>query len=273
MRRTENRNLVLMVAPAIAVGAAFFLLPLGRLAIVGASGEFGLAAYTAVLTNPQYFSALVSTVVLSVLVTASTLAIAGIAGMFLERNRFRARAALISTLTLPLAFPGVVVGFMVIMLAGRTGLIGELTAAAGAGRVVFAYSLAGLFTGYIYFSIPRVILTIMAAAEKLDPALEEAARSLGASPWRVLRDVILPALAPALIASGAVCFATSMGAFGTAFTLATDIKVLPIVIYTEFTLLANISMAAALSIILGLITWITLAACRAAAGATAAAAG
>jgi putative spermidine/putrescine transport system permease protein len=89
----------------------------------------------------------------------------------------------------------------------------------------------------------------------------------------VVRDVILPALAPALIASGAICFATSMGAFGTAFTLATDIKVLPIVIYTEFTLLANIAMAAVLSIVLGVITWVTLAASRALAGATAAAAG
>jgi putative spermidine/putrescine transport system permease protein len=70
-----------------------------------------------------------------------------------------------------------------------------------------------------------------------------------------------------------MCFATSMGAFGTAFTLATDIDVLPIVIYTEFTLLANITMAAALSIVLGVITWAALAMSRAFAGTTAAAAG
>jgi putative spermidine/putrescine transport system permease protein len=273
MRGRENRNLLVMVLPALIVGAAFFLIPLARLAVVGGTGRLGLAAYVAVITNRQYFEALVSTLLLSVLVTAVTLAIAGIAGVFLERNRFFGREALVSMLTLPLAFPGVVIGFMVIMLAGRTGLIGDLTSLFGAGRLVFAYSIAGLFTGYIYFSIPRVILTIMAAAEKLDPALEEAARSLGAGPWRVVRDVILPGLAPALIASGAVCFATSMGAFGTAFTLATDIKVLPIVIYTEFTLLANIATAAALSIVLGAITWITLAASRAVAGATAAAAG
>lgn len=262
-----------MVLPAIVVGVAFFMLPLVRLAVVGGTGKLGINAYAAILTTPQYFQALVSTLLLSVVVTFATLAIAGIAGVFLERNRFLGREFLVSLLTLPLAFPGVVVGFMVIMLAGRTGLIGELTALAGAGRLVFAYSMAGLFTGYIYFSIPRVILTIMAAAEKLDPALEEAARSLGAGPWHVVRDVILPGLTPALIASGAVCFATSMGAFGTAFTLATDIQVLPILIYTEFTLLANIAMAAALSIVLGIITWVTLVACRAVAGATAAAAG
>jgi putative spermidine/putrescine transport system permease protein len=273
MRARENRNLLMMVAPAIVVAAAFFLLPLARLAAAGATGPLGPGAYLAVVTNPYYLGALLSTIALSVAVTAATLVIAGIAGVFLERNRFFGRETLLSVLTLPLAFPGVVVGFMVIMLAGRTGIIGELTSLLGAGRLVFAYSMAGLFMGYLYFSIPRVILTIMAAAEKLDPALEEAAKSLGAGPWHVVRDVILPGMAPALIASGAICFATSMGAFGTAFTLATDIKVLPILIYTEFTLLANISMAAALSIVLGIITWATLAASRAVAGTTSAAAG
>jgi putative spermidine/putrescine transport system permease protein len=64
-----------------------------------------------------------------------------------------------------------------------------------------------------------------------------------------------------------------MGAFGTAFTLATDINVLPLTIYTEFTLQANIVTAAALSIVLGFITWIVLAIARTAAGNTVAAAG
>lgn len=273
MRSRENPLLLAMVLPALIVAVAFFLIPLGRLAVVGAGGKSGIAGYLAIVTTPRYLEALVSTVVLSVAVTAATLVISGIAGVFLERNRFVGRDVLISILTFPLAFPGVVVGFMVIMLAGRTGLLGDVTGFFTGRRLVFAYSIVGLFTGYIYFSIPRVILTIMAAAEKLDPAIEEAARSLGARPWRVVRDVILPALHPALIASGAVCFATSMGAFGTAFTLATDIDVLPIVIYTEFTLLANIAVAATLSIVLGAITWLTLAACRAFAGTTAAAAG
>ena len=93
-------------------------------------------------------------------------------------------------LTFPLAFPGVVVGFMIILLAGRQGLIGEVTNRIFGEKLVFAYSIGGLFLGYLYFSIPRVILTIMAAVEKLDPELEEAARSLGAGPWAVHRDVI-----------------------------------------------------------------------------------
>jgi putative spermidine/putrescine transport system permease protein len=206
------------------------------------------------------------------MVTAATLLIAGVAGMFLTRNRFAGRNLLTAMLTFPLAFPGVVVGFMVILLAGRQGLIGQVSELFLDEKLVFAYSMAGLFLGYLYFSIPRVILTVMAAAEKLDPRLEEAARSLGASPWRVIVDVLVPGLKPALISAGAICFATSMGAFGTAFTLATRINVLPITIYTEFTNYANFAAAASLSIVLGVLTWLVLNLARTFAGSTVAAA-
>ncbi len=273
MRRQEIPYLAILILPAMVIALAFFLLPVARLAVLAGTGPDGLATYFAVLTTPRYFEALVATIVLATTVTFTTLIIATIAGLFLERNRFIGRSLLLATLTFPLAFPGVVVGFLVIMLAGRQGLIGQFTEIVFNDRVVFAYSMAGLFMGYIYFSIPRVILTIMASAEKLDPNLEEAARSLGASQWRVVRDVILPGLSPALIASGAIAFATAMGAFGTAFTLATNIDVLPMTIYTEFTLRANFAAAAALSIVLGLITWVALNAARSMAGTTVAAAG
>ena len=83
----------------------------------------------------------------------------------------------------------------------------------------------------------------------------------------------LPALAPAFVASGAIAFATAMGAFGTAFTLATNIDVLPMLIYTEFTLAANFATAAALSVGLGVITWFILMLARSFSGGTVAAAG
>lgn len=268
----ESLRHIALLLPALIIFSAFWLLPMARLVSVGASGEMGIAAYWAVVTDARYFSSLVSTVVLSAAVTLATIIIATISGMFLQRNRFFGRSFLLATLTFPLAFPGVVVGFMVILLVGRQGLVGTITEWMFGEKLVLAYSMAGLFLGYLYFSIPRVILTIMAAAEKLDGALEEAARSLGASPWQVVRDVMIPGLKPALISSGAICFATSMGAFGTAFTLATKINVLPITIYSEFTNYANFALAAALSIVLGLITWLALALARSLAGSTVAAA-
>jgi putative spermidine/putrescine transport system permease protein len=268
-----NSFLTLCLVPLAAVVIAFFVLPMARLVAVGATGPTGVSAYAAILIEPRYRGTLINTIVLSAATTVATLAIATVAGLFLQRQRFPGRAVLVALLTFPLAFPGVVVGFMIILLAGRQGLIGEITLALFGDKEVWAYSIQGLFLGYLYFSIPRVILTIMAAVEKLDPSLEEAARALGAGPWAVMRDVVLPSLRPAFIASGAIAFATAMGAFGTAFTLATDIDVLPMLIYTEFTLSANVAMAAALSVGLGLVAWAILALARSLAGNTVAAAG
>ncbi|MDR3153014.1 MAG: ABC transporter permease [Deltaproteobacteria bacterium] len=256
----------LFLAPAFTVFAAFFLLPVARLLPESAGGQEGWWVYVRILQDSRYWGSLVSTVVLALAVTAGSQLLGGVAGLFLERASFKGRGLLIAALTLPISFPGVVVGFMVIMLAGRQGLAAAVTGAAFGSRLVFAYSAAGLFVGYLYFSIPRVVTTVMAAASKLDRSLEEAARTLGASPGRVVWDVTIPALLPALVSTGAICFSTSIGAFGTAFTLATDINVLPIVIYTEYTLSANIAVAAALSLVLGLTSWTVLFAARLATG-------
>lgn len=267
------QRLVLLIFPLGLLFSCFFILPMARLLLTASTGEEGLAIYWQMLTTGRYLTTLLYTLALSLSVTLATLVVAGIAGVFLERNVFWGRRLVVALLTFPLAFPGVVVGFMIILLVGRQGLVGDVSEALMGEKIVLAYSMTGLFLGYLYFSIPRVITTIMAAAEKIDPSLEEAARSLGASSWAVCRDVMIPALTPALISSGAICFATAMGAFGTAFTLATDINVLPIVIYTEFTLSANIAMASALSILLGGITWCSLFLARSVAGETLASSG
>lgn len=254
--------LSLLLVPGVTIVAAFFIIPLAQVALEVSNAPDGWATYLVILTNGRYFESLIQTLLISAGVTVTALILCGIVGLFLVRNRFAGRSILTGLLTLPLSFPGTVVGFMVIMLSGRLGVIGEISDAILGEKLVFAYDIAGLFIGYLYFSIPRVILAVMASAEKLDPQLEEAARSLGAPRWRVVMDVILPGLMPGLISSGAICFATAMGAFGTAFTLATNINVLPMVIYTEFTRNANIPVAAALSIFLGAITWTCLATVR-----------
>ncbi|UES49518.1 ABC transporter permease [Roseibium aggregatum] len=257
------------LVPLAVFALAFLALPLVRLVQASFESEAGWQIYLQILQTPRYLETLVNTVLVSLAVSLAALVLATTAGLFLARNRFFGRGLLLSVLTLPLAFPGVVIGFLIILLGGRQGLFNQLLP----GHIVFAYSLTGLFLGYLYFSIPRVLLTVMAAVEKLDPALEEAARTLGASPWRIVIDVILPGLAPSLVAAGAIAFATAMGAFGTAFTLATNIDVLPMVIYTEFTLSANIAMASALSVLLGLVTWALLYIARSFAGTTVAAGG
>lgn len=252
----------LLVLPLAIFTLAFLLLPMVHLALTAGQGERGLGAFLAILTDTRYRNSLIATLVLALATTAATLIIATIAAQTLAHRQFPGRRLLISLMAFPLAFPGVVVAFFIILLGGRLGLFGNISRALTGSNFVFAYSFWGLFLGYVYFSVPRVLLTVLAAAEKLDPSLVEAARSLGAGPVAIQRDVVLPALFPAMYAGGALCFATAMGAFGTAFTLSTRVDVVPMLIYTEFTLATNAAMAAALSIALGLITWAALALAR-----------
>ena len=92
----------------------------------------------------------------------------------------------------------------------------------------------------------------------MDPALEEASRCLGAGHWRAFWEITLPCLRPALLSASSLSFATSMGAFGTAFTLARGFTVLPIAMYTQYTLFFNIGLASAMAIVLAMFTLLVL---------------
>lgn len=256
MKSGQRWLLLGCAAPAAAFFLMFWLLPVLRLLALPA--DKGWATYFAVLTDSRYLQSMLNTVLLSLGVTLATLVLGGAVGVYLARRDFLGKRVLLSLLTLPLSFPGVIVGFFVILLGGRQGLVADLSDALVGERITFAYGLLGLFLAYLYFSLPRAIATYAAAAESMNLQLEEAARSLGASRLRVVRDVWLPELAPTTLACGAILFATSMGAFGTAFTLASKFEVIPITIYNEFTNYANFALAASLSIALGVVTWLVL---------------
>lgn len=252
MSRAGNLGIICML-PAIVFFAAFWLLP--AVTLVALPAQKGWETYLLVLTNVRYLESLLNTLWLSVTTTLVTLVLGAAVGIYLARRRFRGRQALISLLTAPLAFPGVIVGFFVILIGGRQGTFAGLTSSLGMGRMTFAYGVIGLFLAYLYFSLPRAIASYTAAAEAMDPQLEEAARVLGATRWQITRDAWWPQLLPTTVACGAIVFATAMGAFGTAFTLSSQFEVVPITIYTEFTNYANFAVAASLSIALGLVTW------------------
>lgn len=266
---------LIIAAPAAVIFIAFWLLPMVQLTLRGAQAPSGsnVSAYWIVLAEPRYWQSLFNTVALSLGSTLATLVIALPVSRFLAHHpNFPGRQVLMSLLLFPLAFPGVVVGFLVILTTGRMGIVNDLSQALTGERLVLAYSLAGLFIGYLYFLLPRTIGVLITAVEGINPQWLEAARTLGASPWRRFVDIELPALSGAMIGAGAISFATAMGAFGTVFTLGTDLAVLPITIYGEFTNYANIAVAAALSVVLGLITWVMLFIANTVAGQSAAAA-
>ncbi|MFE8873272.1 ABC transporter permease [Acetobacter persici] len=259
MRSTTTWPFWALAFPALLVMTLLFIFPIAELAGLAFGGaETGQHALAA-LESATHLKALGFTVTLAVLSTSGGLLLGVPAALLLGRSRFRGRSFFEAFLTMPASFPGVVVGFMVIQLAGRQGLIGHATMALTGHRLTFAYSAAGLFLGYLYFSIPRVIATVGGAAKSLPRDREEAARSLGAAPFRVLWDVTLPALLPAIARAAAIVFATAMSAFGTAYTIAAETPVLPLMIYDDFVTTADLPTAALYSLLLGVVTYFSLA--------------
>jgi len=106
---TTSRWQQFCAVPAIVVFFAFWLLPMARLFALPA--EKAWDTYFIVLTNTNYLLSLFNTVALSLAVTAISLALGGAVGVFLARHKFVGRAMFLSALTMPLSFPGVIIGF------------------------------------------------------------------------------------------------------------------------------------------------------------------
>jgi putative spermidine/putrescine transport system permease protein len=102
-----GRIRILCMLPAIVFFAAFWLLPAATL--IALPAEKGWDAYLIVLTNARYLQSLLNTLGLSIVTTLVTLVLGAAVGIYLARRRFRGRQVLISLLTAPLAFPGVIV--------------------------------------------------------------------------------------------------------------------------------------------------------------------
>ena len=172
----------IFLAPLGLFSVAFLVIPLAELVLVAGSGPRGAGAYLAIVTDARYRESLLSTLGLATLTTLTTLVLGTIVAQSLGGRRFPGRDLLRGLLTFPLAFPGVVIGFLVILIGGRLGLVGSLTQATIGNKVVFAYSIVGLFVGYLYFSIPRVILTLIAAFDQVLAGPEHRAPSRRRTP-------------------------------------------------------------------------------------------
>jgi len=106
----SNRTFVMAcLTPLFIFSLAFLALPLIRLFLASGEGDAGWTIYFDIVRKPRYLNTLVLTVLVSLATTFAALAVSTTAGMFLVRNRFKGRGSLLAVLTLPLAFPGVVI--------------------------------------------------------------------------------------------------------------------------------------------------------------------
>lgn len=141
--------------------------------------------------------------------------------LFLVRSKFRGQEVVRAFFMSPLMLPGIVLGLALYLFYISSGW--------GLTR-----SLTGLIIGHVLVTSPYVIGTVSAALTGFDISLEEAARSLGASPWQTFRKVTLPVITPGIIAGATFAFIVSFGQFDVSLFLAPpDATPLPMALYVS----------------------------------------
>jgi molybdate transport system permease protein len=151
----------------------------------------------------------------------------------LARPSLPGRAAVRALVTVPLVLPPVVGGVALFTVLGRNGLVGrplyELTGFA------FPFTTAGVVLAEAFVALPFLVLAVEGALRAADRRYEEAAATLGATPWTVFRRVTLPLVAPGVAAGAVLCWARALGEFGATITFAGNFpgrtQTMPLAVY------------------------------------------
>jgi putative spermidine/putrescine transport system permease protein len=223
---TRRRTAIALMLPASALVLVFLALPLLLLFRYSLNrfvpGQFMVEAltlenYVKVVTDPYYSNVLKTTLLMAIGVTVACLVAGFPAALYLARTSVRFKAILILAVILPLFVGNAVraAGWMVAF--GQKGIVNYLMAlvAPTAAPLTIMYTPAAVFVGIISVNLPFVVLTLQSVLEGIDRTSEEAALSLGATPFDAWRLVTLPLAIPGVLAAGVLCFILTMNAYAT----------------------------------------------------------
>ncbi len=241
--RRRVRLATLLVPPA-AVAVVFLVLPL-----VGLLARAPWTHLRALVADPSVSQALRLSLGSAALATGASLAFGVPLAWVLARLRFPGRRLLRALVLLPLVLPPVVGGVGLLYALGRFGLLGRALASVG---ISLPFTTAGVVLAETFVAMPFLVVTVEGALAGLDRRYEEAAESLGASPWTTFRRVTLPLIAPSIAAGAVLSFARALGEFGATITFAGNTagatRTMPLAVYIA--LESNPPAAVALSLVL-----------------------
>ena len=211
---------------------AIVILPLTALAL--RPWELGPAGVWAVLTDPRVLAALRLSFGLSGLAALLNGPLGLLIAWTLVRYEFPGRRLLDALVDLPFALPTAVAGIALTALYAPNGPLGALAARVG---LKTAYSPLGIFIALVFIGLPFVVRQVQPVLSEFDREVEEAARTLGATPMQRFVQVMLPAIAPALLSGVALAFARAVGEYGSVIFIAGNIpfksEIAPLLIVTK----------------------------------------
>lgn len=254
----ERRRVAIMVLPFFCLAVAGAFIPLAYLLRMSFSADnlfiegWSTAAWTTVLTGSQYHMIAFNTVVFA----AATSAVAVVIGVAIAHALTKYdppfKSMIVAVLSFPIALPGIVVAFMIVVLFGRQGLLTNLVADLTGGNpiqmAIATATVSGLFLGYLYSLIPRATMVLRGTYAEINTDAEEAARALGATPWQTFYHVTLPEIRPGVIAALILTFRTALAIFGTVLILQ-GLSVATLQIDTELSIGFNSQVAAAIGVV------------------------
>jgi iron(III) transport system permease protein len=241
-----SRTPVVVALLALAVTAAVLLPPV-YLVLRAAESD----SLWQIISEESTVRALFRTVLLTATVTATCIALAVPLAWLSGRSDLPGAAAWTVLLALPLAVPSFVGGFVMVSALGPGGLLQDALAPLGVDRLPSLYGFWGAWFVLSVLSYPYVFLQVRAALGRVDPALEEAARSLGKGPWETFFRVNLPQLRPPIVAGALLVALYTVSEFGAVSMLRYD--TLTPLVYIRYTTSLDRADAAALGLpLLGL---------------------
>jgi len=211
------------VLPGFDLALGYTLLYMGLIVLIPLSAVFLKTAqlsweqFWAIATAPRVLASYRLTFGASLIAALVNTGAGAIVAWVLVRYHFPGQRLVDAMVDLPFALPTAVAGIALTALYAGNGWIGGLLAPLG---IKVAFTPLGVIVALIFISMPFVVRTVQPVLEDLEPEVEEAAASLGATRWQTFSRIILPAIQPALLTGFTLAFARSIGEYGSVIFIA-----------------------------------------------------
>ena len=242
-----------LIAVSLAFLLLFLLLPLVTVFIEAAAK--GWEAYRAAITEPDALAAIRLTLLVAAIAVPFNIVVGIAAAWAVAKFEFRGKNLLISLIDLPFSVSPVISGLVFVLLFGAQGYFGPWLQANDL-KIVFA--LPGLILATVFVTFPFVARELIPHMQSLGSSDEEAALTLGASPWRVFFSVTLPNVKWSLFYGVLLCNARAMGEFGAVAVVSGKIRGLTNTMPLHIEILYNEYMGAAAFAVASLLAGLAL---------------